>query len=160
MPEDLRPDPALVVRLLARTERRGSCLVWTGPTVGPHGCYAQIRNEFGQREYIHRISHRLFIGPIPDGYQVDHVKARGCRFTLCVEPAHLEAVTPRINIGRSTAPGSHSITHGVCRRGHVQTPQNVYTTPSNGNRQCRPCKIANTVASNKRIKAQRSTVNA
>jgi hypothetical protein len=124
-------------RLLARTERRGSCLIWTG-TVNTGG-YGQIKNEHGRKEYVHRVSHRLFIGPIPDGYHVDHVKSRGCEPTRCVEPAHLEAVTPRENVARSTAPGAFTIRTGTCPRGHHQTPENVYIIPRTGNHACQPC---------------------
>jgi hypothetical protein len=127
-------------RLLAKTERRGDCLLWTGATSGAG--YGKIENEQGRMEYVHRVSHRLFIGPIPDGYQVDHVKSRGCESTLCVEPAHLEAVTPRENLARSNVSGALTLRTGTCHRGHKQTPENVYTTPSTGGRQCRPCMLA------------------
>src|SRR5688500_15244750 len=36
--------------------------------------------------YVHRIMCERFNGPIPAGYQVDHL----CRNTRCVNPAHLE----------------------------------------------------------------------
>ena len=36
------------------------------------------------------------VGPIPDGYDVDHV----CENWRCVRPTHLEAVTPKENIDR------------------------------------------------------------
>lgn len=44
----------------------------------------------------HRVSHEEFNGPIPDGWEVDHT----CRNTLCINPAHLEAVTSEENIAR------------------------------------------------------------
>lgn len=48
------------------------------------------------RELVHRVSYRVFKGPIPSGLHIDHL----CRNTVCVNPAHLEAVTPRENLLR------------------------------------------------------------
>jgi hypothetical protein len=48
----------------------------------------------------HRYAYTLLVGPISDGFTIDHVKDRGCISTLCVKaiadehgPAHLEPVT-------------------------------------------------------------------
>lgn len=49
--------------------------------------------------YAHRLSYELFVGPIPDGYELDHL----CRNRGCVNPAHLEAVTHRVNVLRGLA---------------------------------------------------------
>jgi hypothetical protein len=40
-------------------------------------------------------------GPVPDGLEIDHVRARGCRYRTCINPDHLEAVTHAVNVQRS-----------------------------------------------------------
>jgi hypothetical protein len=47
--------------------------------------YAQMRG-YERTEGAHRFAHKLLIGPIPDGYDIDHT----CRIRLCMR--HLEAV--------------------------------------------------------------------
>ncbi|MFF4531456.1 HNH endonuclease signature motif containing protein [Streptomyces sp. NPDC001407] len=49
--------------------------------------------------YAHRTAYSLMVGEVPDGLQIDHL----CRNALCVNPAHLEPVTPSENIRRAVA---------------------------------------------------------
>jgi hypothetical protein len=79
----------------------------------------------------HRAVHEALIGPIPAGYHVDHVYSRGCRHRHCVNPSHLEAVTPQENTRRYHA------TKGLCRNGHPK--KNLYVTPD-GRNNCRECR--------------------
>lgn len=50
--------------------------------------------------YAHRVSYELYVGPIPEGNQVDHLKPP-CKYEDCVRPDHLEAVTQAENLRRS-----------------------------------------------------------
>lgn len=64
------------------------CWIW--PSVNNRGY-----GHFGQ-EKAHREVWEFLIGPIPDGFTIDHK----CRVTACVNPAHLEPVTHAENCRR------------------------------------------------------------
>lgn len=120
-------------RLAAKAVRQGDCLMWTG-TVLQNG-YGTMRVHY-RREYVHRISYELAKGPIPDGLHIDHL----CRNRRCVEPSHLEAVTPAENTRRAvphweprTKPKPER-----CGKGHPITDENTYRRTPRG-WGCREC---------------------
>lgn len=84
-------------RVMARSVRVGSCLIWQGSR-NPKG-YGKLRVDYKSRQ-THRIVYEHHHGPIPQGLDIDHVKARGCKSRACVEITHLEAVTHRENLMR------------------------------------------------------------
>lgn len=64
--------------------RDDGCWIWTASKVTNTG-YGQ----FGHMR-AHRASYEFFIGPIPDGHDLHHT----CGVKLCVNPDHLEPMTP------------------------------------------------------------------
>lgn len=80
------------------------CWPWMGGVNSKgYGRWTSYSN--GKRTYqAHRVAYELVVGPIPEGYEIDHVKARGCVLRACCNPAHLEAVTHRENTLRAAAP--------------------------------------------------------
>lgn len=127
---------ALGRRLLSHLKQQDDCLVWTG-TVGNAG-YGLISTggRQGKTVLVHRLAYELWVGPIPEGLTIDHVRARGCRSKLCCEPAHLEPVTLLENIRRGPGSNQH------CRKGHLFTPETtLYSNLKDGTRarQCKPC---------------------
>ncbi len=104
------------------------CWEWTGSITSDN--YGMYTVKGGRNQMVHRLFYTLHIGPIADGYEVDHL----CRNTICCNPWHLEAVTPEENHRRSNHPGKR--TH--CIHGHEFTPENIYLRPEGG-RGCREC---------------------
>ena len=108
------------------------CWLWTGH-LNNKG-YGKFSEDWRIKVYAHRWAYQRFVGPIPDGLQIDHL----CRNRACVNPAHLEAVTPRVNQRRSPLCRAHK-TH--CVNGHPFDEVNTYVR-SDGSRQCRTCRRA------------------
>ena len=94
----------------------------------------------GKLEYAHRSSYKLFKGEIEKGLQIDHL----CRNRPCVNPDHLEPVTPKENTMRSPiAPASVNAKKTQCNRGHEYTSMTMKIIKSTGERRCRVCERIN-----------------
>ena len=74
-----------------RTERRGSCLIWTGYTTDRG--YGQIWDG-SRRVRVHRWAYEQANGPIPEGMDIDHI----CGNRLCCEASHLRVATRKQNM--------------------------------------------------------------
>ena len=105
-------------------DQTGDCWEWTGSKL-PRGYGTFSVN--GRKGPAHRFSFRLHKGEIPPGLEIDHL----CFNTSCVNPSHLEAVTPRENSVRSKA----RITH--CPQGHPYSGDNLAVIA--GARRCKAC---------------------
>jgi hypothetical protein len=69
------------------------CWLWTGG-LDQYG-YGKVR-IYGRTRGVHRVAYELWVGPVPDGMQLDH----RCRVRHCINPEHLEPVTVGENIRR------------------------------------------------------------
>jgi len=117
------------------------CWLWLGAsTTGGHGKQRYGQFRVGQSvTYAHRLSYELhYHVAIPEGMTIDHVKARGCTSTLCVNPHHLEVVTNRVNALRGGSPWSKEAAQMCCVRGHPFNEENTYVY--HGRRDCRACR--------------------
>lgn len=90
------------------TEGDGGCWLWTR-SKSPDGYgWASLKNKTYQ---AHRLVYRLVIGEPPEGTVLDHL----CRVRHCVNPAHLECVSPIENLLRSPITQAGMT---VCAKGH------------------------------------------
>lgn len=81
-------------RFWQKVNKTDSCWLFTGAHNGTGYCVIRAN---GKSTYVHRYSHELHKGQIPEGLQIDHL----CRVRNCVNPAHLEAVTFEENMRRT-----------------------------------------------------------
>lgn len=136
-----KPRP-LPERFMEKVEEHDSgCWLWTGQ-LQPNG-YARFmvgsRSDGSPRKVLaHRWAYEHFIGPIPEGMTIDHVRDRGCRHRNCVNPEHLEAVPHAVNLlrGDTTAARNAAKTH--CPAGHPYEGDNLVVNRK-GQRTCRAC---------------------
>lgn len=110
------------------------CWEWTGHLVEGYGQFRIGDKQPG----AHRISYEWAIGPIPAGMQIDHL----CRNEVCVNPLHLEAVSPRTNVLRGKGLSAMNARKTHCPQGHEFNDENTYRYKNQ--RHCRPCKQART----------------
>ena len=91
--------PRLAEPVLSATERRfwskvlrgPNCWLWEGAR--KERGYGLFRVDSNFVAQAARFSYELENGPVPDELEIDHL----CHNPWCVNPAHLEAVTPEVN---------------------------------------------------------------
>jgi hypothetical protein len=121
--------PDRLMSKVAKPDREDGCWLYQGAKTA--GGYAQILvgGKWGKQVYVHRLSYELFVGPIPEGLDLDHL----CRTRNCINPSHLEPVTHAENMARSVA----AITR--CVNGHPYKGSNLHIA-RRGHRECRTCR--------------------
>lgn len=118
------------------------CIHWAGRISKEGYGYVSVR---GASKPTHRVAYEIHFGPIPEGAWIDHTCHNGdmsclggktCLHRRCVNPQHLEPVTPRENQHRSHLTAASKT---ACVHGHPFTEENTYLRPDGTGRQCRQC---------------------
>ncbi len=130
-----------VDRFWSKIDKTDTCWLWTGGKRGEYGIF----NHDGGDTYAHRLSYALAKGPIPDGLEINHL----CFATLCVNPAHLEAIPKSENLSRAKRKPKTR-----CAQGHPWVPENI------GFNRWRYCLICSRVSKAKYKSRQKAMQNA
>ena len=107
----------------------GPCWLWLAGTGDGYGKF-----WLDGHALAHRVAYEWLAGPIPEGLHLDHL----CRVTTCMNPAHLEPVTVRVNSLRGVGFCAQNVAKAHCPAGHEYNEANTYVDPDGG-RQCKAC---------------------
>lgn len=115
--------------VMKRVDQSGDCWLFLG--MKDRGGYGKVRigGRSGRTVGVHRWVYEQLVGPVPEGLHLDHL----CRVRHCVNPAHLESVTPHENWRRGRAPSRINAEKTTCGAGH---PLDI----ENGGRRCSICR--------------------
>lgn len=117
---------------------------WRKVYADPFGCWlwrGAINNDGygtftvdGRTQRAHRVLWESIHGSIPEGLTTDHI----CRIRACVNPAHIELVSAKVNTLRGIGPTSLNAQKTHCSKGHLFDLLNTLITTKG--RVCRACK--------------------
>lgn len=141
------------------------CWQWTRKIdAGGYGRISVKQNGKMRHALVHRVAYEEFVGPIPDGMDLDHLchthdpscaGGKRCPHRSCINPEHLEPVSKLENVLRGKSFSAINKNKSICSRGHLFTEENTRKTPD-GRRRCLICMRANWLAKYYRDKRRKT----
>ncbi len=111
----------------------GKCWTWLGAKIGDgYGLTLLPGGKYGR---AHRFAYTFLVRRVGEDEVIDHL----CRNKSCVNPAHLEPVSNRVNILRGESPSATQARRTHCVRGHPLSGVNLVVYYGSV-RQCLVCK--------------------
>ncbi len=126
--------PKSIQRFISKIQKSDGCWEWLGykKKLG----YGQFYTD-NRRYEAHRLSYEFFNQTtIPKGMVIDHL----CRNPKCVNPKHLEPVTPGENTLRGESPAAKFARRSHCMQGHPLSGSNVWLRINKSGKPWRKCK--------------------
>jgi hypothetical protein len=117
-------------RFWTKVDKSGDCWEWTASRIDGYGQF-RIGGGGSRNVKSHLVAYTWANGPVPSGMVIDHL----CRNRACVNPDHMEVITPEENSTRGMV--SRHKTTEVCTNGH-RWDDNTLINPS-GYRICKGC---------------------
>lgn len=130
-----------VVHFWSLVDKSDPSVCWPWPGTIRRDGYGDVSLSQSKTDVAHRQVFLAEVGPIPDGFTINHechdrdatCSGRACTHRRCVNPAHLAVAT----VGDNWRAAAES--RATCRPGrHVRTPENTHVR-GDGARYCTDC---------------------
>ncbi len=112
---------------VVKSDDPNGCWLWIGAKAA--NGYGIMRKPGKVQQVAHRTSYELLVGPIPEDLTIHHI----CKNKLCINPAHLVALTHYEHVHLHHPSKTH------CKWGHPFDRKNTNIRKTNGERRCRTC---------------------
>ena len=145
------------------------CWTWDGAKVSGYGYIKRKKNGKSFTIFAHRLMYTIHNGAIPEGLVIDHMchsedteSCEGglCIHRACINPAHLRAITPKLNKSLSkhwrggnppdSSRKNRREKRGTCRKGHPWIEENMITRTS-GRVDCVACRKVHNAKINAKV---------